>query len=491
MRTRGNSRAVMAAVVVGVLTTAVTGCSGAAQGTPGDKAGGSSPTVSLTLGTVDPQGRPDTPTVEYFASRVTELTAGSVTVDVHWGAAKEDTTDFEAPIVRAVQSGDLDLGWIGSRAFDTVGVTSLQAIQAPFLITDNRVTAKVAAGPVATTMLAGLASAGLVGLGLYPDQLRHPVGFHGPFVGMADFKGARIRTPTSNASDALLRSLGAEPMHLNGRDYGKMVDAGALDGVDSSLGLAPALSGSIATGNVTFYPRMNVLFASPGALDELDGRQRSALARAARDTLQKAVSTLPEQEDTSAFCEGGGVVVTAPDGQLKAMRQAAQQVYAELEQDSTTKAAIAAIRGLVDQVGTAPASAACGTVKPTSPTADKALVPDGVYTAVGTKADALRLGSADPCALKADGAHFRIHLKDGWYTQWEKCSLMSDQIGSKGRFSVTSDTFTTTESCCGDTFFDWSFDGRYLTLKMRALPNGAQPEPAGLFVWDHRWTKVG
>ena len=70
--------------------------------------------------------------------------------------------------------------------------------------------------PMAGEMLAGLKSAEVEGLGLYPDQFRHPVGFHKPLASPRDFKGARIRVLTSNASDALIRALGAEPVHLNG-----------------------------------------------------------------------------------------------------------------------------------------------------------------------------------------------------------------------------------------------------------------------------------
>ena len=90
-------------------------------------------------------------------------------------------------------------------------------MQAPFLITDNRLTRKVAQDQVARTMLAGLTRANLVGLGLYPDELRHPVGIRRPLDSMADFQGAQFRAPISNTSDALFRALGAEPVHSRRR----------------------------------------------------------------------------------------------------------------------------------------------------------------------------------------------------------------------------------------------------------------------------------
>src|SRR5215203_6927040 len=108
------SRSGWAVGTIGVgLALAMAGCS-AASGTPGDKAGGSTSTATLVMGVTDPQGRPTTPTVEFFAEQVAELSKGSIRLDVSWNAG-EEYTDSEQAIARMVKSGALDLGWIGSR----------------------------------------------------------------------------------------------------------------------------------------------------------------------------------------------------------------------------------------------------------------------------------------------------------------------------------------------------------------------------------------
>lgn len=474
-----------------VVTMGAAGCSGASGGAPGDKAGGSSPVVTLRMGTVDPQGRPDTPTIEYFAARVKELTKGSVVVDVHWNAGVE-YVDGEQAIAKQVRTGVLQLGWVGSRAFDTLGVSSLRAVQAPFLITDNRLTRAVAQDEVAAVMLSDLSKAGLQGLGLYPDQLRHPVGFRAPFDRAEAFRGARIRTLTSNTSDAVLRALGAEPVHLKGSAYGAAIDDRTLDGVDASLGLAPSLGGAFVTGNVALFPRMNVLFSSEAALRRLDASQRAALNRATRDTLAHAVDALPDVEDPTPFCRGGGAVVTVSPDDLAAMRAAVEPVYAELESDPGTKRAIDRIRELARRFGPPLVVDSCGNPGPRPSTTAGAALPDGTYTAVATKSDALRLGArGDDCALKAEGAQLRLVLRDGEFTQWEQCSILPDTIGSQGRFEVSSDTFTTIESCCGEVYFDWSFDGRFLTLRMRSTQAGGPLDPTARLIMEHRWERTG
>ena len=480
------SRSGWAVGTIGVgLALAMAGCS-AASGTPGDKAGGSTSTATLVMGVTDPQGRPTTPTVEFFAEQVAELSKGSIRLDVSWNAG-EEYTDSEQAIARMVKSGALDLGWIGSRAWDTEGVTSLQALQAPFLITNNKLLGAVVTSPMAGEMLAGLKAADVEGLGIVPDQLRHPVGFRKPLASVAAFKGARIRVPTSNASDALMRSLGAEPVHINGTAYQQAVSDGTLSGVDASLGLAPALHGSILTGNLIFYSKVDTVVAGQGALDKLDSSQQEALRTAAQRTVAHVLEDLPATEDTGPFCSGGGRVVAATDRDIHALEAAAQPVYRQFEADPQTAAFITQIRALKAGISAPAQATACGDSLSAGSAAQE--IPEGTYTAVGTRQDALRLGHDEPCALKADGVRLRLELSNAVWAQWQSCKIYPDTIGSQGTYTSTEKDLVLHETCCGDTTLDWSFDGKALTLKIREsdTPNVG---PDGRFILNHKWVKV-
>src|SRR5262249_37530395 len=135
-------------------------------------------------------------------------------------------------------------------------------------------------------MLAGLERRDLVGLALVPGLLRHPVGVRRPLVSLADFQGARVRDQPSEASDALLRALGATPAHVANRDVGPETERGGLDGQELALLNAPI--GGIAAANVTFFPKTLTLFAGRKAFARLDEEQRRILRTAAERTLHHA-----------------------------------------------------------------------------------------------------------------------------------------------------------------------------------------------------------
>ena len=101
------------------------------------------------------------------------------------------------------------------------------------------------------------------------------------------------------------------------------------------------------TGNVAFFPRMNVLFANAPAAEDLDPAQRDVLARAAAEAREQAIVDVPKDSQSAAgYCNEGGRVVLASDSDVAALQDAVAPYLAALEQDPTTREAIAAIRTL-------------------------------------------------------------------------------------------------------------------------------------------------
>ncbi len=319
----------------------------------------STETVTLTLGTGDPRGRPDTPVVERFAELVGELSDGAIGVEIQWAAGGDA---FEQGVVERVQAEELDLGWTATRVWDTFGVPSFQALQAPFLITDHGLLRDVLSDPIASEMLAGLEGAGSVGLGLYPDQLRHPLGYAAPLRSLDDFDGTAIRLVASEATDALVRALGGEPAYgLGGSDLDEAIASGEVDGTETSLGLAleTAPPGSFLTGNVVLFPRVNALFASEATASSLSDAQWAILEEAASETFVFATELIPASDTIDAFCSGGGRIVGAEPGDLEALELAARPVYRMMEGDPQTASFIERIRELKASSSPTPMPTSC------------------------------------------------------------------------------------------------------------------------------------
>lgn len=332
-----------------LILSAVSACSVGGDG-DADKAGASEAPEVLRLAVADDAEQPDAPFARYFARRVSALSDGSVRVRVVWDAAGQNDPGYELNIARLVHDGDFELGWMGSRAWDRMGITRFQALHAPFLVTDYGLLGRIVTGPLAGRMLAGLDGHGFVGLGLVPEHLRYAFGARRPLASVDDFAGARVRVRPSEATDALMRALGAKPVHISGDDVAAAVADGEIDGAEASLGTNSRDEGeNHLTVNLPLFPKTLTLFAGEDAYEGLNAGQRDAIREAARETVAYAAAHPPSERALMRdFCDGSQLVsaVAASRGDLDALESAAQPVYTQLEEDPDTKALIAAIRAL-------------------------------------------------------------------------------------------------------------------------------------------------
>lgn len=130
--------------------------------------------VTLRLAVADAEGRPSEPFVLEFTRQVETLSNGSITIEPIWDAGSDTFAPFETGVIQLVIIDKFELGLAGSRAFDTVSITNFQALQAPFLITNDALAEAVATSDIASRMLDSVSSAGITGLALWPEDLRHP-----------------------------------------------------------------------------------------------------------------------------------------------------------------------------------------------------------------------------------------------------------------------------------------------------------------------------
>ena len=296
-----------------------------------DKAGGSDAPVLLHLAMSDGLGGVRMESPSFFAQEVDRFSHGSMRVDVKLLAAGSARPDTEQQVARMVRRGDYELGAIGARGWDVLGVKSFQALQAPFLLTDQSSLYAVFESDLPARMLEGLRSQQVVGFGLLPGALRHPVGHRGPLTRLADFRGAKIRVSPSHVSDAVMRALGAVPVHSSGQSIGALINRHQIDAEELPFAIAPGRAW--VTGNVTFFAKAVTLFANEAAFGRLTDDQRDVLRRAAASAARHIMRTQPpESEQAVKYCNAGRVV-SATDEDVAAMERATGALYQRMRRD--------------------------------------------------------------------------------------------------------------------------------------------------------------
>ncbi|HWM97928.1 MAG TPA: TRAP transporter substrate-binding protein DctP [Streptosporangiaceae bacterium] len=341
-----------------ILVSAVaSGCAGAP---PGDKAGGpgGGPVVLRMASTL---GLDAIPPVADFIRRVKALSGGTLQIKVinQWG---DWAPDAEAQVVRAAAAGTVDLGWAGSRVFDTIGVPGLRALSAPMLIDSYPLENAVLRSAMPGRMLAGLASVHVTGLGVLGEGLRLPISARRPLLAPADWRGVSFGTLRSQVQQEAIRALGAAPVVAFGPIRSHALGSGQIQGFELDLSRYVRLAG-LATGapyvaaNVALWPEFDVLIANSGRLASLTAQQRTWLRQAAGGAARDSVGLAASGNVTSIgrACAMGARFVTATPADLAALRRSLSVVYQHLQADPQTRAFIQQIQRLKNSTPAGPA----------------------------------------------------------------------------------------------------------------------------------------
>lgn len=483
------------------LAVSAAGCS--SDDEEADKAGGSGSTAMLRVGTPDREGSPGGTALEEFSRRVDQLSDGTVRVKIVFEAFEgENPTRWDQSVAERVRGGELDMGLVPARAFDALGVTSLRALQAPFLIDSDALLGEVVADePLADEMLAGLGEAGLTGISLWPEGLRHPFGFERAFRALADFEGSKVRAPYSQASYELLRTLGAKPVDLAGKQLTTGIASGEVTGAESSFALASTTlpKAGVATSNIVFFPKVNALVINGDALDDLSDDQAAALREAAADTQQSTIENVQDADAARRYCqEQGGAVVAAREADLDEIVDAASPVYDQLESESPTKELISRIRALRADLDGGDTASPCGPPSPgatqgetTAEERGEPAIADGVYRTTFTADEFLDAGVSSQFAHENAGL-WSLTFRDGSFTYGgidedgnpvSECKGESSAAGKRIAIAWSPET-----ECSGDITAKLTIDAegnlRFGDVKSAALLDRV--------LWSiHEWEKIG
>jgi TRAP-type C4-dicarboxylate transport system substrate-binding protein len=324
---------------VAALLTVVSGCTGTSPSE--NKAGADQEDIVLRMAV--PWGDP-TGYDEYLARRIDAVSGGAVRIKIApgWGSSAPDN---EQQVVHTVASGQMDLGETGSRIFDSLGVSSFEALSAPMLIDDHRLLVAVLQSDLQEQMLGGSGPAGVTGIGMSDYGFRRPFAVGRPLLDPTDWRGVDFGTFRSMVQEDALRALGATPVEVVGTFRDEAIAKDQIQGLQLEIATYPSLGAAgrakYVTTNVVLWPNVGVLFANPDLLGSLSDQQRTWLQQAAADA--EAYSDRQEsheQESVRAACAAGARFATASGSDLRAMQEAFASVYAGIEEDAQTAAYI-------------------------------------------------------------------------------------------------------------------------------------------------------
>ena len=244
----------------------------------------------LRLGAAYDGRQSDARYVRTFAELVERLSHGQRCRSTSTsGWAVMPVADPEVQTANAVRTGRFDLGWIGARAWDELGVTTFQALQTPFLITNYALLDRVVRSPLAARMLAGsrtaISSDSLLSRGSSGIRLAHGARScrcpTTPVPGSATSPRAR---PTAYCAHSALG-----PVDVSNAAVVRAIEQRQVDGEELSFGTTIPIT-AVVTPNVTFFAKALTLFANRHAFERLSEKERVVLRDAARITVTRTSS---------------------------------------------------------------------------------------------------------------------------------------------------------------------------------------------------------
>jgi TRAP-type transport system periplasmic protein len=429
------------------------------------------------------------PPVDWFIEQVDAVSDGALTIELVTDCCGAEP-DVEEQLVAAVASGEFDLGWVGTRVFEGLGVNELAALTAPALLDSYAVQQAVLASDIPQEMLDGLDAVGVEGVAVLPGSLRLPLAVEKPLLVPTDWQGVTFHTVRSAGNATTISALGATPVDVGfaARNAG-LVD-GSIQGLENSVIFHTQAAFDLApyvTLNVRLWPRVSALLIDPEVLPELDDTELGWLQQAAANVVGRTRELA--ELDTAAIADGcakGGRYALADDAELAAMSDALEPIIAELGQDTTTGEFIERIQELAESITAEQPPVVpegCAADEPVPAVAgeepetwDGSAIPDGTYEKSVTREEAVAAGvpvsflDQPDEFLGIDEFHITIRLQDGHY-QFLANYVGGTQVGDRGTYTYDASgrlvKTSNSSGCPGCTsVFEWSFEEDTLVLEV-------------------------
>jgi TRAP-type C4-dicarboxylate transport system substrate-binding protein len=455
-----------------------------------DRAGGNAAEDVTTLTFAQPNDSAPPPQLLAWADQVARLTDRSVEIAFENGWRKGEV-DYEAETLEDVESGEVDVAWVGARVFDRMGVTSFQALLAPMLLDSHDLQRAVFEEGIPEEMLTGVEELDLVGVGVLPGPMFKVLGVDADFVTPEAFSGAVVGMQDSALTERTFETLGATAQAVP--------TSATLDGLNGYAQQLGSIAGNgyqadaqSVTGDLNLWPRPLVIVVGESVYDQLSEEQQRALGQASRLAMVDALVGASNEDEESAalLCDAGLAIERAGDNGLAAFQRALEPVYASLREDPTTAGYLDRIEALKQSIDAGPDVAACDGSNEAS-----GAIPNGTYQGTITMADVEEVCEpADPTAagfsgIPPEGLTLEIEVTGDRIVQSEFPPGRPElkEVGWTGTYRTYRDTLELLETGRAEpAALTWSLDGKRLQLS-----DWPFEECDGQVIWvSHPWVRV-
>jgi TRAP-type C4-dicarboxylate transport system substrate-binding protein len=321
---------------------------------------------TLTLGYVTTPAQPYGQTLSRFAAAVSATSRGALKIRLiaAYGGGNDMT------LLADEQDGAVDMGSVSTLVWPSVGVTTFQALQMPFLITNYPLEQQVLDSQIEARMLGGTGRVGVHGLAIIEGGLREPLSRGACITTASGFKGVKMRAALGELPFNSLKALGASPVPLPASDVYAALKSGLIGAAETSVNVAVTNHFSevakCMTDNVHLWPFPSVVTINNTVWSRLARQDRTWISTAASrlaDTSIGIVSSTTPQLVTR-LCHSGLKFGTATPSALAAMRSQVDAVYSKYGSGQPTGslvAAIEAMKTMTPDPSTAPLPPGCTT----------------------------------------------------------------------------------------------------------------------------------
>jgi TRAP-type C4-dicarboxylate transport system substrate-binding protein len=443
----------------------------------------------------------------YLAQDVAKLSHGALKVTIDSQTYTSRSPANEARLTADVRAGRVGFAYQPARDWAAVGVPGFQALIAPFAVTTVTASQRLAASPVAATVLGQLSGYRVVGVGLIASEPRQILSVR-PLFTRPQFAGQQIRIIDNPQAAALVTALGARPVQgLAANQVTSRLHAGSVTAVETSPFYVAENAYQTTAPYLTSYAifaKFETLVASKTAWTALSPADQAAMRQAVADTRRHSGQLASRETlEFTQLCQQGVVVDRPTAAQLGALAQGTATAGPASTAAAVVERQIRALPGTGAQPDATGIPAGCRiagdaatataihqVLTPTLAHRGGGKIPPGTYVVTDTVAD-YQAGGVYGSDWGKD-ITFTWHLQaDGTYSETQSPDY-PDQGPVSGHYVVKGDEVTVSydscpNGCIAPETVRWSYFDGQLTFAIVDVADSA----SRVIYTAHPWRKTG